>query len=80
MKPLILSLVCAVPLSSTAALAQGCRGLAPGPAKLACIQSTPIGAARYERCREEGFKMGLTSTRDGALNKFVRACMQRGRR
>jgi hypothetical protein len=80
MKPLILALVCAAALFSTAALAQGCRELPPGRAKAACIQSNPIGAARFARCREQGIQMGLRPGKNGGLNEFVIACMQRGRR
>jgi hypothetical protein len=80
MKPLILALVCAAALFSTAALAQGCRGLPPGRAKAACIQSNPIGAARFDRCREQGIQMGLRPGKHGGLKEFILTCMQRGRR
>ena len=80
MKLIILALVCGGALFSTAALAQGCRGLPYGPAKAACIQSNPIGAARLARCREQGTQMGLRPGKNGGLLDFVRACMQRGRR
>jgi hypothetical protein len=78
MKPLFLALI-AIMAFSTTALAQGCRALPPGKAKLACIESNPIGAARLARCREEGAKMGLSSGRSGGMPGFVQACMQRGR-
>ena len=80
MKPFILVLVCAAALFSTSALAQGCRELPPGRAKLACIQSTPIGAARYARCNEQGIQMGLRPGKHGDLKEFIIACMKRGRR
>jgi hypothetical protein len=78
MKPLILALVCGGALFSTAALAQGCRGLPQG-ARLACIQSNPVLAARLARCREQGVQMGLGIGKHGDLRQFVIACMQRGR-
>jgi hypothetical protein len=78
MKPLILALVCGSVLFSTAALAQGCRGLPKG-AIAACIQSNPVLAAKFARCREEGIQMGLGIGKHGDLRPFVRACMQRGR-
>jgi hypothetical protein len=78
MKPLFLTLIATAAFSTTA-LAQDCRALPPGKAKLACIESNPISAAKLARCREEGAQMGLTSGRSGGLPGFVQACMQRGR-
>lgn len=79
MRPLFLTLIATVVFSTTA-LAQNCRELPPGKAKLACIQSNPAGAAKLARCREEGIKMGLSGgSRGGSLPGYVQACMQRGR-
>ena len=78
MKSLFLTLVATAALSATA-LAQDCGALAPGKAKLACIESNPKGAARLARCREEGAKMGLSGGRSGGLPAFVQSCMRRGR-
>jgi hypothetical protein len=78
MKPLLIALI-ATAAFSTAALAQNCRALPPGKAKMACLESNPISAAKLARCREEGAQMGLTSGRSGGLPGFVQACMQRGR-
>jgi hypothetical protein len=78
MKPLFFAVV-ATAACSTAALAQNCRALPPGKAKMACIESRPIGAARLARCREEGAKLGLSSGRSGGMPGFVQACMRRGR-
>ena len=77
MKPLLIALI-ATAAFSTAALAQNCRALPPGKAKMACIESTPIGAARLARCREEGVRMGLSGGRTGGLPGFVQARMRRG--
>lgn len=78
MRPLFFALI-ATALFSTSTLAQNCRELPPGKAKLACIESNPAGAARLERCKEEGRKMGLSGGKSGGLPGFVQACMQRGR-
>jgi hypothetical protein len=78
MKPLFVALIATAAFSTTAH-AQNCRALPPGKAKLACIESNPISAAKLARCREEGAKMGLTGGRTGGLPGFVQACMRRGR-
>lgn len=71
MRPLFLALIAIVVLS-TNAVAQKCREQT-GKAKIACIESTPAGAARVERCREEGWKMGLGPGRRGGLPSYVHA-------
>jgi len=78
MKSLFLTFIATAAFSTTA-LAQDCRTLPPGKAKLACIESNPVGAAKLARCREEGAKMGLSSGRSGGLPDFVQTCMRRGR-
>jgi hypothetical protein len=78
MKPLFLALIATAAFSTTA-LAQNCRALPPGKAKMACIESNPIGAARLARCSEEGLQMGLSNNARGGLQGFVQACMRRGR-
>jgi hypothetical protein len=80
MKPLILALGYAAASFSTAALAQDCRGLPQGPAKAACVESTPNDAARFARCREQGIQTGLRPDKNSGLNEFILACMERGRR
>ena len=60
----------------TAARAQDCRDLPPGPARFDCASRNHPGLIeKRERCRDQARQMGLTdrkSTRD-----YVMACMQR---
>jgi hypothetical protein len=68
---------------SSAALAQNCRNLPPGPQRFECAsQSHPGLLAKRERCKEEGRQMGLKPAgglggAGGGLRGFVMACMQR---
>lgn len=60
------------------AQAQGCKGIPPGPQKMACIQKNPQLSSRLEACKNEGRQSGLKPGKSGGLPEFVKGCMQRG--
>ncbi len=65
------------------ASAQGCRGMQPGPQKMACIQQKNPQmagriAARKEQCRNEARQTGLSRGKGGGMKGYVQSCMKRG--
>ena len=58
--------------------AQSCASLPPGPQRFACAsEKNPNLVAKRERCKEEGRRIGLSTTVKGGMGPYVQACMQR---
>ena len=73
-------LVAALLLCSLAAeaQAQACRDLPQGPQRFACASAkNPNLVAKLDRCKEEGRRIGLSTTVKGGMGPYVQACMRR---